>query len=91
MLMACPPSGLVSKHTHVMFEDSGGVSALIKCSSLRDIALLLSSIKDNIIMAGIFFSNSDSSGLYLSSSQWLLGIGIWDRTEPHQIERKKTF
>ena len=42
MLMACPPSGLVSKHTHVMFEGSGSVSALIKCSCLRGLLLLLS-------------------------------------------------
>ena len=54
MLMSCPPSGLVSKHTHVVFEGSGGVSALIKFSCLWDVVLLFSSIKDNIIMAEIF-------------------------------------
>ena len=78
MLMACPPSGLVSKRTHVMFEDSGGVSALVKCSCLRDIVLPLSSIKDNIIMAKNFRQILIQVGCIFiqANGYWVFGYGI---------------
>ena len=78
MLMACPPSGLVSKHTHVMFEDSGGVSALIRFSCLWDIVLLLSSIKDNIIMAKNFRQILIQVGSIFiqANGYWVFGYGI---------------
>ena len=78
MLMACPPSGLVSKHTHVMFEGSGSVSALIKCSCLRGLLLSLSS-KKAISLWQRFFSKILIQKGYIfiqANGYWVFGYGI---------------
>ena len=91
MLMSCPPSGLVSKHTHVMFEGSGSVSALIKCSCLRGLLLPLSS-KKTISLWPRYFSKILIQKGYIfiqANGYWVLGYGFG--TEQSIVRLKMRF